>query len=433
MGKSSWYGNLTVLTRLAYLALFIIGITTATLSFGAGSAQAAQVALSWSTPATYSDGTPLTTLRGYKLYTGTASGSYGTGVDLGNVNSYTLTGLNDGTTYYFAVTAYSSAGDVSGYSNQVSYSTPAAATQNSTCTVTASAGTGGSISPTGTTVLSGGVSQSYTVTPNAGYYVASVTVDGAAVVKNIVGGLGYSYTFTNLAASHTIAASFAVRSYHLVSTAGTGGSVTPADAWVQYQGSQAIAITPATGYQVADVQVDGKSAGAVSSYTFSSLNADHTLNATFAQGYTITASAGSNGSITPAGATAASAGSSKTYTITPNTGYYVSSVVVDGTTVASNIPSGGYSYTFSNLAGNHTISATFGIRYYNIVATAGTGGTITPGNTWALYNSSQTVTITPASGKKIASVTVDGVSVGAVPSYTFTNISQGHTVQASFL
>ena len=67
------------------------------------------------------------------------------------------------------------------------------------------------------------------------------------------------------------------------------------------------------------------------------------------------------------------------------------------------------------------------------MATAGTGGTITPDSAWALYNTSQAVTITPSAGKKIASVTVDGVSVGAVASYTFSNISAPHTIQATFL
>ena len=45
-------------------------------------------------------------------------------VDVGNVTTYTVTGLADGATYYFAVTAYDSVGNESGYSNEVVYTTP---------------------------------------------------------------------------------------------------------------------------------------------------------------------------------------------------------------------------------------------------------------------------------------------------------------------
>ena len=45
-------------------------------------------------------------LAGYKLYYGTLSGNYGEPDDVGNVTEYELSGLNEGTTYYVAITAY---------------------------------------------------------------------------------------------------------------------------------------------------------------------------------------------------------------------------------------------------------------------------------------------------------------------------------------
>jgi len=71
---------------------------------------------------------------------------------------------------------------------------------------------------------------------------------------------------------------------------------------VNHGGLAAYAIAPATGYHIADVLVDGVSVGAVTSYTFSNVTANHTISATFAiNTYTLTASAGANGSVTPAG------------------------------------------------------------------------------------------------------------------------------------
>ncbi|HEX6706122.1 MAG TPA: fibronectin type III domain-containing protein [Albitalea sp.] len=62
-------------------------------------------------------------VAGYRVYSGTQSKSYsqakGAGLVAGNVTTMTVTGLTSGRTYYFAVTAYDSAGNESGYSSEV--------------------------------------------------------------------------------------------------------------------------------------------------------------------------------------------------------------------------------------------------------------------------------------------------------------------------
>lgn len=58
-------------------------------------------------------------LAGYKLYYGTSSGSYSTCIDVGNRTSYTVNGLDPLLTYYFALTAYNTEGQESGYSGEV--------------------------------------------------------------------------------------------------------------------------------------------------------------------------------------------------------------------------------------------------------------------------------------------------------------------------
>ena len=71
-------------------------------------------------------------------------------------------------------------------------------------TITASAGTGGTISPSGVVPVTSGTNQSFTITPDASYHIADVLVDGVSV------GAVASYAFTNVTANHTIAASFAI-------------------------------------------------------------------------------------------------------------------------------------------------------------------------------------------------------------------------------
>jgi hypothetical protein len=70
--------------------------------------------------------------------------------------------------------------------------------------------------------------------------------------------------------------------------------------------------------------------------------------------FAISASGGQGGSISPAGMSALSAGGQKTFTITPNSGYTISAVRVDGANIGS-VPT----YTFTNVSANHTIRAYF--------------------------------------------------------------------------
>jgi hypothetical protein len=76
---------------------------------------------------------------------------------------------------------------------------------------------------------------------------------------------------------------------------------------------------------------------------------------------------------------------------------------------------------------------TFPLQRYTIKASASAGGTISPeGNVSVRQGTSRTFTITPSRGYVLSSVTVDGVSVGPVTTYTFTGVSTDHTIHASF-
>ena len=74
---------------------------------------AAQIRIAWD-PNTEPD------LAGYRVYYGTASGTYEEPIDTGNVTTYTLTGLILGQTYFISVTALDTSNNESGYSNEVS-------------------------------------------------------------------------------------------------------------------------------------------------------------------------------------------------------------------------------------------------------------------------------------------------------------------------
>ncbi len=220
--------------------------------------------------------------------------------------------------------------------------------------------------------------------------------------------------------------------YSMAASAGTGGSITPAGTFFKAQGdSQTFTITPTAGNTIADVQVDGSSVGAVTSYTLSNIASNHTISATFSaqvSSYKITATTGSNGSISPSGSVTVTPGAAQTFTVSPATGYQVSSVLVDGNSVGAVT-----TYTFSNVTANHTISATFALTSDTITPSAGPNGSISPSTAVTVnFGAAQTFTVSPATGYQVSSVLVDGNSVGAVTTYTFSNVTANHTISATF-
>ena len=78
------------------------------------------VTLSWQAPTTNADGTPLTDLAGYRVYYGETSGGYTDVVTVGNYTSASIGSLPTGKTLYFAVTAFSTSGNQSAFSSEVS-------------------------------------------------------------------------------------------------------------------------------------------------------------------------------------------------------------------------------------------------------------------------------------------------------------------------
>ena len=92
-------------------------------------------------------------------------------------------------------------------------------------------------------------------------------------------------------------------------------------------------------------------------------------------------------------------------------------------------PSGNYTVVFVD--GTLTIDER---PVYTIKATAGIHGSITPsGDVDVLHGSSQTFTIAANRGYAISNIKIDGVSIGAVKSYTFENVTGNHTIEVTFM
>jgi len=214
--------------------------------------------------------------------------------------------------------------------------------------ITASAGTGGSISPTGLVPVSCGGGRTFTITPDEHYHIVDVLVDGVPI------GAETSYTFSDVDSPHTIQAFFAIDTHSLtVINAGTGtGTTTPSAGFHEYDYGSVVNLSASAS---ASSTFDGWS-GDIESGNIVTMDGNKSVTATFTlKTYTITATAGENGSISPSGDTTVNYGSDQVYTFTPEDGYEVDTVTVDGesTTVTGN------TYTFTNVMSAHTINVTF--------------------------------------------------------------------------
>ena len=92
-----------------------------TIQVVAAAAASGTADVSWTPPTTNTDGSTLTNLAGYNIYYGTSPNALNQQVQVSNVGvtNYVISGLTTGT-WYFAVTAYSSAGTESSLSNVAS-------------------------------------------------------------------------------------------------------------------------------------------------------------------------------------------------------------------------------------------------------------------------------------------------------------------------
>ncbi len=133
---------------LSLLLLVLLSISVRT-AFGANS-----VTLAW-------DASTSSNLAGYRVYYGTASRNYSTNIDVGNVTTYTLANLAPGT-YYFAVTAYNTLAEQSGYSNEASVTIAGACTYS----VSVSIQSTGAASTTGSATVTAGTGCAWTASSN---------------------------------------------------------------------------------------------------------------------------------------------------------------------------------------------------------------------------------------------------------------------------
>ncbi len=308
-----------------------------------------------------------------------------------------------------------------------------------TFTLTYTSGGNGSISgTTPQTINYGSDGSTVTAMPSANYHFVKWS-------DNL---MTASRTDLNITSNLSIVASFTIDTFTITPSSGANGSISPATTQVvDYGSGKTFNFTPNLGYHISDVLVDSISQGAITTYTFIDIQGNRTISVAFAiETFIISASAGAGGTINPSGVRTINYDSSQNYIISFNSGYKLNRVEVDGALVGNVL-----SYTFSNINNNHSILVTFvsdipdipTITSHTISATAvtqkpegdnGGNGYISPSDPTTVENGqNQTFKIVAVNNTRVVDVIVDGISVGPVDSYTFTNVTTDHTIEAVFV
>ncbi len=208
---------------------------------------------------------------------------------------------------------------------------------------------------------------------------------------------------------------------------------------------------PNTGYKIDSVLIDGKMRGTFSSYTFSDITENHSLEVIFnPKEYNINIYQNNGGTVDLLDPAPYHYNNQVQVNIVPEEGYYVDQILIDGESVT---PQNTFSFTVTD---NHDIEVSFSKIQYNISIDHSSGGSVNPsGNQIIYYGESITLEFNPEidylesyseDGSitipddpsviemiyEVADVRIDGEWIGPVYSYTFNNIKEPHDVYVSF-
>ena len=282
-------------------------------------------------------------------------------------------------------------------------------------TLTYMAGANGTLTGTATQTVNHGASGSAVIAvPNTGYHFTSWS-DGVTTATR---------TDAAVTGAISVTASFAISTYTLTYTAGANGTLTGTATQVVTQGGSGTAVTavPNPGYRFASWS-DGVT---TASRTDAAVTGAISVTATFTiNSFTLTYTAGANGTLTGTATQVVTQGASGTaVTAVPNAGYHFTSWS-DGVTTATR--------TDAAVTGAISVTASFAANTFTIQTSVVGSGQATPAGTQVVaFGSNSTIIFTPGAGKRVGNVLVDGVSLGPVLSYTFTSVRANHVLSVVF-
>lgn len=223
-----------------------------------------------------------------------------------------------------------------------------------TCQINVSVNNSNAGTATGSRTVKYGESMMLEAVANDGYQFDGWMENGTTVSTDS------RLQLDNITDSRNLTAMFSQNKYSLSLNCWPAGAGSASGQGTYDKGSNiTIKAVPIDGYRFASWSENGNVISTDQEYTINDISKDRFLVATFekwqAKTYSITATvSSSNGTIVPEGRSTVSEGSGLSYVIIPQSGYVIKNVYIDGRSVGAVS-----SYSFSDIKGNHTISADF--------------------------------------------------------------------------
>lgn len=324
--------------------------------------------------------------------------------------------------------------------------------------ITASAGQGGSISPTSATVNYGETVE-FTVTPDEGYHISSVTgcgitkkttqaISARKKKKSKITAASEIYITAPITETCSVTATFAINTFTVTPNPGEHGTMTPSTPQpVNYNETISFNVKADEGYHILSVsgcngtaysatKKKKKKLQAISEYTYTTgkITGDCTVEAVFEiNKYTVTPKAGEHGSISPSTAQTVNYNDKISFTITPDAHYHIASVTGCAGSLSDT------TYTTGNITGDCTVEALFAADLFGAsIQQTGGSGTIT-GNGISCegsmcegsfeYGSKLVIKIKPDAGYKIKDIKINGVSIGAISVITIKQVLSNYNIE----
>jgi predicted extracellular nuclease len=190
-------------------------------------------------------------------------------------------------------------------------------------------------------------------------------------------------------------------------SANANGSISPATVQTVSAGAQPVfTLTPGAGYTPV---VTGTCGGNLNgtTYTVLPVTTNCSVVASFAlETFTVSPSAGANGSISPNTPQSVNYGGMLSFQLTPAVGYAIASVSGCNGSLSGN------TYTTGPVSGDCAVSATFKVATYSITPSVGAGGQLSPNTVQTVqYNQTLSFAVNPDSGFKVANISGCGASL----------------------
>lgn len=241
----------------------------------------------------------------------------------------------------------------------------------------------GTVNP-GTTTAIYGSSKVFTITPDNGHRIWSITLDGVDMPVTASSGNAQRFTISDINSDHILSVKFVTSILKITTVAGSNGSIRPTELEVEYDSFASVSIVPNEGYEIASIHIDGvkvddskvAKGGVAQNVAFEHVTEDHEVRATFSKiQLTITASvSGDGGTISPNGTLPYEYGATAAFVIAPDPQKTIDKIHVDGAEVAVTVTEGDkQTYLFENIKESHTIVVSFKQSFIRLDINGGSG------------------------------------------------------------